>query len=40
MVDKAKKVQYEVEHVYVDVDRQKFWDLFVATLGDPLVDLG
>ena len=29
MVDKAKKVQYEVEHVYVDVDQQKFWDLFV-----------
>lgn len=28
-MSQSKKVTYEVEHVYPDVERQKFWDLFV-----------
>lgn len=25
----TRKIHYEIEHFYPDIDRQKFWDMFV-----------
>ena len=29
LLETSKKIHYELEHLYPEVDRQKFWDLFV-----------